>query len=122
MPKVKKESEWHIGIRGSVPPYDFHVWFKGSKKPVLMYGFDEDHIRVMCKTKPVKIRKCKEKKEKIVAERLGPKGAPVGRLPEYEPAFKLLKAWVDSIGGPPEDIRLKLRELWIDYEKVPKKK
>jgi hypothetical protein len=29
---------------------------------------------------------------------------------------------VDSQGGPPEDVRKKLRELYIDYRKVDKRK
>ena len=121
---TKKETEWHIGCGGgSLPPYDYHVWFKGSKRPVYMFGFSEQHIKDQCEDKkPIKIKKIKEKKEKdIEPEPLGPKGADVGRPEDYEPAFKILKAWVDSQGGPPEDVRKAIREHWIDYRKVSKK-
>ena len=88
-----------------------------------MMGFSEQHIRdQLDPVKPVKIKRIKEKKEKETKiERLGPKGAPVGRPEDYEPAFKILKAWVDSQGGPPEDVRKAIREQWIDYRKVSKK-
>ena len=88
-----------------------------------MWAFDEQHIRVMiAPLKPVNIQQIKEKKEKdIKPEPMGPPGSDVGRPAEYEPAFKILKAWVDSIGGPPEDVRKAIRIHWIDYEKVKKK-
>jgi hypothetical protein len=121
VPKVKKESEWHIGFKGEIPPYDYHVWFKGSKKPVLMYGFDEDHIRAMCKTKPDKIKRIKLKEKEIQGELLGPKGALLHGDPDYRAGFELLKEWIDSQGGPPEHLRKKIRELWIDYQKPSKK-
>ena len=103
-----------------IPPYLYRVWFKGDQKPVKMIGFDEDHIRGQCNAKPVKIQKIKEKVEKIESEHLGPPGADVGRPAEYEPAFKILKEWVDSIGGPPEDVRKAIRVHWIDYQKAEK--
>ena len=123
VPKDKKELEWHIGFKGEIPPYDYHVWFKGSKNPVYMFGFDEQHIKDQCENKkPIKIKRLKEMKEKeIQIERLGPKGADVGRPEDYEPAFKILKAWVDSQGGPPEAVRKAIREHWIDYRRVKKK-
>ena len=106
-----------------LPPYDFQVWFKGSKKPSKMFGFDEQHIKDQCENKkPTKIKRIKEKKEKETKiERLGPIGAPVGRPEDYEPAFKILRDWVDSQGGPPEEVRKAIREHWIDYRKVSKK-
>jgi len=105
------------------PPYDYHVWFKNSGKPVYMFGFDEQHIKNQCENKkPIKIKRLKPKKEKdIESEPLGPKGAKVGRPAEYELAFKILKDWVDSQGGPPESVRKAIREHWVDYRKVPKK-
>ena len=32
--------------------------------------------------------------------------------------FKILREWVDLNGGPPETIRQRLRELYIDYDKA----
>ena len=55
------------------------------------------------------------------SERLGPKGAVVHRPADFDQGFKILKEWVDSIGGPPEKLRKKLRELFIDYEKPARK-
>ena len=122
MPR-KKESVWTIGMpKGQVPPFMWQVWTKGSKKPIEMSGFDEEHIRLMCEPKQViKIRKIREQEETYKVEPLGPKGAKVNRPADYDAGFKLLKQWVDSVGGPPEELRKKLRELWIDYEKPARK-
>ena len=110
-------------MTSKLPPYHYHVWFKGNKKPMRMIGFNEQHIRdQLDPINPLKIQKIKEKKQnKTKIERLGPKGAPVGRPADYEPAFKLLRAWVDSEGGPPEDVRKAIREQGIDYRKITKK-
>ena len=111
--------------RSEIPPFMWQVWFKGNKKPIMMSGFDESHIRVMCLPNPAKVIKVKrmpeEKEIHIPPERLGPKGAVVNQPPDYDKGFKLLQEWVDSIGGPPEKLRKKLRELFIDYHK-PKQK
>jgi hypothetical protein len=32
-----------------------------------------------------------------------------------------LREWIDENGGPPEEIRIKLRELFIDYDKAKQK-
>ena len=122
VPKVSRETTWDIGIKGELPPYLYRVWIT-KKKTKTMMGFSEQHIRdQLDPIKPLKIQKIKEKKEKETKiERLGPKDAPVGRPADYEPAFKILRAWVDSQGGPPEDVRKAIREHWIDYRKVSKK-
>jgi len=52
---------------------------------------------------------------------MGPKGAEIHRPAEYDKGFKILRAWIDENGGPPEEIRVKLRELWIDYDRVERK-
>ena len=62
-----------------------------------------------------------EKEDNTPMERLGPKGAVVNQPPDYDQGFKLLKEWVDSTGGPPEELRKKLRELFIDYHKPARK-
>ena len=126
MPKRKKEKVWEYGMpKGDLPPYDYHVWFKGEKSPREMHGFDEDHIRRMCREdglRPIKVKRFKKKEVEDIYEPLGPKGSIVHRPAEYDEAFKLLKEYVDSIGGPPEELRLKIRELWVDYRKVDTKK
>ena len=54
---------------------------------------------------------------------LGPKGYKGSSRPaDYDAGFKVLRQWIDSKGGPPEEIRKKLRELWIDYDRVEKKR
>ena len=122
MARNKKESIWTIGCDHEVPPFPYRVWTT-KKKSEIKYGFSEEHIRIMMEPKkPIKIKRLKEKKEKIENEPLGPPGADIGRPAEYEPAFKILKAWVDSQGGPPEDVRKAIRVHWIDYEKINKKK
>lgn len=120
MPK-KKEKIWTMGCDHEVPPFSYRVWTT-KKKSEIMYGFNEEHIKVMMEPKkPLKIKRIKEKEEVIDSEPLGPPGADVGRPAEYEPAFKILKAWVDSVGGPPEKVRKAIRIHWVDYEKVEKK-
>jgi hypothetical protein len=106
-----------------IPPYDYHVWFKGSKKPVHMYGMHEDHIRWQSDPKvPVKIKRIFIKEEPMgKSEHLGPKGCKVNQPADYDRGFKILKAWVDSEGGPPESVRKELRELFIDYDRVDRK-
>lgn len=122
MAKDKKESVWTQGINGPMPPFPFQVWTT-KKKSSVMYGFDEQHIRdMMDPIKIIKIKKLKEKEEKIESEHLGPPGAEIGRPAEYEPAFKILKEWVDMQGGPSEKVRKKIREHWIEYDKIKKKK
>ena len=109
--------------KSDIPPFMWQVWFKGNKKPIEMSGFDEDHIRLMCGPgKIVKIKRMAQEKEVMTAsEHLGPKDAVVHRPADFDKGFKLLKEWVDSIGGPPEKLRKKLRELFIDYEKPARK-
>jgi len=102
-----------------IPPYDFHVWFKGSQKPVYMSGFDEDHIKNQCETrKPIKIKRVKLKEKIFEREPLGPKNAVLQGDPNYKKAYELLRDYVDSNGGPPERLRKKIREHWVDYQKV----
>jgi hypothetical protein len=105
-----------------IPPYDYHVWFKGSRKPILMFAMHEDHIRWQCEPKiPVKIKRIYLKEEKLRSEPLGPKGCKVNQPADYDKGFKILKAWLDTQDGPPESVRKELRELFIDYDKVKQK-
>jgi hypothetical protein len=123
MPRPRKEKVWTSGTTGPIPPFPFKVWLTKAKTKI-MFGFDEEHIRLMMEpAKPIKVKRIKEKPEKIDdREPMGPAGHnDVGRPAEYEPAFKILKEWVDSQGGPPEEVRKKIREHWIDYQKVEKK-
>ena len=109
-------------MTSKIPPYDYQVWFKGSKRPILMAGMHEDHIRWQCEDKPpIKIKRMHPKEEKFSSEPLGPKGCTVNRPADYDQGFKILKKWVDTEGGPPEDVRLRLRELFIDYDRVEQK-
>jgi hypothetical protein len=62
-----------------------------------------------------------EEKDEMESMPMGPKGAEIHRPAEYDKGFKILRAWIDENGGPPEEIRVKLRELWIDYDKAPRK-
>ena len=106
----------------NIPPYDYHIWFKGSRRPILMAGMHEDHIRWQSDPKiPVKIKRIYLKEEKLRSEPLGPKGCKVNQPADYDKGFKILKAWLDSEGGPPESVRKELRELFIDYDRVDRK-
>ena len=105
-----------------IPPYDYHVWFKGSRRPILMAGMSEDHIRWQCEPKiPAKIKRIYIKEEKLRSEPLGPKGCTVNQPADYDKGFKVLRTWLDSVGGPPESVRKELRELFIDYDRVERK-
>ena len=121
----KKNDEWMIGMpKGPIGPFLWQVWVKGSRKPIRVIAFDLRHIKNQLEGKKVtKAIKEKEKKEvfkKLVP--LGPKGWKGSSRPaDYDAGFKVLREWVDKNGGPPEEIRQKLRELWIDYEKAPLK-
>ena len=123
MPKKKEEKYWDIGMpKGEIGPFVWHVWFKGSGQAERFVAFDEEHIKDQCEDRtPIVIERVYEKEEIEKWEPLGPKGSVVNQPADYDTGFKLLKEWVDSIGGPPEDLRLKLRELFIDYEKAPQK-
>ena len=106
-----------------IPPYDYHGWFKGTKKPIHMAGMHEDHIRWQCEDKtPIKIKRIFIKEEPIrKSEHLGPKGCTVNQPADYDKGFKILKAWLDTQDGPPESVRKELRELFIDYDRPSKK-
>ena len=123
MPKKKKEKYWEMGMpRGELGPFVWHVWFKGSGQAERFVAFDEEHIKHQCEGRtPIVIERVVEKEEINEWEPLGPKGSVVNQPADYDTGFKLLKEWVDSIGGPPEDLRMKLRELFIDYQKSPQK-
>ena len=107
----------------NIPPYDYQVWFKGSRRPILMAGMHEDHIRWQSDPKvPIKIKRIHIKEEPsgpVIP--LGPNGCKVTQPADYDKGFKVLRAWVDSKGGPPESVRKELRELFIDYDRVDRK-
>jgi len=109
-------------MTNKIPPYDYQVWFKGSKRPIMMEGMHEDHIRWQCDPKkPTKIKRIHLKEEKFSSEHLGPKGCTVNQPADYDKGFKILKEWLDTEGGPPESIRKELRKVFIDYDRVKQK-
>ena len=121
MPK-KKESMWTMGNKGPTGPWLWQVWVKGTKKPLRMVAFDIQHIKDQLEGKTfVKAKQVPEEKEEMESMPMGPKGAEIHRPAEYDKGFKILRAWIDSVGGPPEEIRKQLRELWIDYDRVERK-
>ena len=119
----KKEKVWTMGMSGPIGPWVWHVWVKGEKKPQRIVAFDHQHIRDQLEGKQmVKAVKQQEPKVEYATMPLGPKGATVNRPADYDAGFKILRAWVDENGGPPESVRIKLRELYIDYDKAKKNK
>jgi hypothetical protein len=119
----KKEKSWNGGMpKGPTGPWVWHAWIKGSKKPVRVVAFDLDHIRCQLEGKTV-IKAVKQPEEEIDLSSvpLGPKGSVVNRPADYDAGFKILREWIDQNGGPPEEIRVKLRELYIDYEVIKRK-
>ena len=120
----KKEKVWEMGMpKGGVGPWVWYVWVKGKKKPERMIAFDLQHIKDQLEgQKVIKAVKQPEEKTTFKTMPLGPNGGNgVSRPADYDAGFKVLRKWVDENGGPPEEIRQKLRELWIDYEKAPQK-
>ena len=121
----KKNDTWLIGMpKGPIGPFVWQVWVKGTKKPIRVVAFDLQHIKDQLEGKAViKAQKEKEKNEVFGnSVPLGPKGYKGSSRPaDYDAGFKVLRQWVDENGGPPEEIRQKLRELWIDYDRAPRK-
>ena len=119
----KKEKVWTMGTKGPIGPWVWHVWIKGKKKPERMIAFDIQHIKDQLEGQQmIKAVKQPEEKATLKTMPLGPNGGNgVSRPADYDAGFKVLRRWVDENGGPPEEIRQKLRELWIDYEKAPQK-
>ena len=109
--------------RQKIGPWVWHVWQKGSKKPLRMIAFDHQHIKDQLEGKQIiKAKKLPEEKTTFKTMPLGPNGGgEVSRPADYDAGFKVLRKWVDENGGPPEEIRQKLRELWIDYDRAPQK-
>ena len=121
----KKNDTWLIGMpKGPIGPFVWQVWVKGSQKPIRVVAFDLQHIKNQLEGKAV-IKAQKEKEKKEVSGNsvpLGPKGYKgSSRTADHDAGFKVLRQWVDENGGPPEEIRQKLRELWIDYDRAPRK-
>ena len=118
----KKEKMWTMGNKGPTGPWLWQVWVKGTKKPLRMIAFDLQHIKDQLEGKTfVKAKQVPEDKEEYSSMPLGPKGCVVNQPADYDRGFKVLREWVDENGGPPEEIRKKLRELFIDYDKVKRK-
>jgi hypothetical protein len=118
----KKEKIWTMGNKGPTGPWVWQVWVKGTKKPLRMVAFDHQHITDQLEGKTfVKAVKQPEEKDDLSSVPLGPKGSVVNRPADYDAGFKILREWIDENGGPPEEIRIKLRELFIDYDVEPKK-
>jgi len=118
----KKEKVWTMGNKGPTGPWVWHVWIKGSKKPLRMVAFDHQHIKDQLEGRQmVKAVKQPEEKDEYSMMPLGPKGSLVNRPADYDSGFKILREWIDQNGGPPEEIRIKLRELYIDYDKAQRK-
>ncbi len=119
----KKEKAWTIGMpKGPIGPFVWQVLVKGSRKPIRVVAFDLEHIKNQLEGKAViKAKKIPDKEEDYDSIPLGPKGSVVNQPADYDRGFKILRAWIDEQGGPPEEIRQKLRELWIDYDRAPRK-
>jgi hypothetical protein len=124
MAKKKKEKVWTMGMSGPTGPWVWHVWIKGSKKPLRMVAFDHQHITDQLEDRQMvkAVKQSEDKNDFKDSPPLGPKGYKGSSRPaDYDAGFKILRQWIDENGGPPEEVRQKLRELWIDYEKPSKK-
>ena len=120
----KKEKIWNGGMpSGPIGPFVWQAWVKGSKKSIRVVAFDLQHIKDQLAGKAViKAKRLPEEKDEFSNSLpLGPKGAIVNQPADYDRGFKILRQWIDENGGPPEEIRAKLRELWIDYDRGPRK-
>ena len=98
MPK-KKESVWTMGNKGPTGPWLWQVWVKGTKKPLRMIAFDLQHIKDQLEGKTfVKAKQVPEEKEDRRPMHLGPKGCVVNQPADYDKGFRVLRAWIDSVG------------------------
>jgi hypothetical protein len=88
-----------------------------------MIAFDLQHIKDQLEGQQIiKAKKLPEENTTFKTMPLGPNGGnEVSRPADYDAGFRILRKWVDENGGPPEEIRQKLRELWIDYDRAPRK-
>jgi len=118
----KQEKIWNGGMpSGPIGPFVWQAWVKGSKNPIRVVAFDLEHIKDQLEGKVVvNARRMPEEKISVKrSEPLGPNGGNgVTRPPDYDNGFKVLRKWVDENGGPPEEVRKRLRELYIDYDRV----
>ena len=118
----KKEKCWTMGSKGPIGPWAWQVWTKGKRKPTRVVAFDKEHIQHQLEDeKIIKVKKIPEPKVNYSSMPLGPKGSTINRPADYDQGFKILREWIDQHGGPPEEIRKKLRELYIDYDKASQK-
>ena len=119
----KKEKIWNGGMpKGPIGPWAWSVWVKGSQKPIRVVAFDLQHIKDQLNGhQVVGADRLPEEKDEYSMMPLGPKGSTVNRPADYDTGFKILREWIDQNGGPPEEIRVKLRELYIDYDKAERK-
>ena len=119
----KKNDTWLVGMpKGPIGPFVWRVWVKGSKKPIRVIAFDLQHIKDQLEGQQmVKAVKQPEEKDEFSSMPLGPKGSLINRPADYDKGFKILREWIDENGGPPEEIRIKLRELYIDYDRAERK-
>ena len=89
-----------------------------------MVAFDIQHIKDQLEDRQIiKAKRLPEEKSDFRdSPPLGPRGYQGSSRPaDYDAGFKVLRQWIDQQGGPPEEIRQKLRELWIDYDREPRK-
>ena len=73
----KKEKVWNGGMpKGSIGPFVWQAWVKGSKKPVRVVAFDLQHIKDQLSGQAViEARQLPEEKEEFSKSLpLGPKG------------------------------------------------
>ena len=80
-----------------------------------------DYVKVCCRSGKGGAGSTHFHRDRTTAKGGPDGGNGVSRPADYDAGFKILRAWVDQNGGPPEEIRQKLRELWIDYDKAPQK-
>jgi hypothetical protein len=108
--------------KDSIGPWVWYARVKGSKKPIRVVAFDLQHIKDQLNgNQVVGADRLPEEKDEYSMMPLGPKGSVVNQPADYDRGFKILREWIDQNGGPPEEIRIKLRELWIDYDRAPQK-
>ena len=72
----KKNKKWLIGMpKGPIGPFVWHVWVKGSKKPIRVVAFDQEHVKNQLEDRViVKVVKQPEEKDEFSSMPLGPKG------------------------------------------------
>ena len=119
----KKEKVWTVGNKGPTGPWVWHVWVKGSRKPLRMVAFDQQHIKDQLEGQQmVKAKRLPEEKDDFGSMPLGPKGSVINRPASGMASNSALKIVSFRITAPLFLIYDRDRATFSDPLQVPHQK